>query len=133
MLTGERWRRTPLYRFLIAGGSNTLITGALVVILSYFIPGSIAFSVAFAFGVGYALVLTGRWVFNSRLTRSRVFLFIASYLAIYLCGLSVVALIGALDLPPWANASSVFVTAPLSYLAGRFIFSRSNTRGAPAT
>ncbi|TFD79129.1 hypothetical protein E3T54_05480 [Cryobacterium sp. Sr8] len=130
MPTSEPWHRRPIFRFVMVGGSNTAITAAIVVALSFVLPGTVAFTIAFALGVVYSLLLTGRWVFNSHLNVSRALLFAGSYLVIYLCGLGFVALIGLVHGPPWLNAASVLLTAPLSFFAGRFIFARSNQRQA---
>ena len=42
--TLDAWYRTPAVRFLIAGGANTAATGALVILLSLFLPGWLAFN-----------------------------------------------------------------------------------------
>lgn len=122
MPTTDQWVRSQVFRFVLVGGSNTLITGGIVIALSFILPGAIAFSIAFALGIGYSLLLTGRWVFSSRVTHTRTLLFILAYLAIYLCGLGAVSLIESMNVPPWANGASIFITAPLSFFAGRFIF-----------
>ena len=51
MLEGARaLLRRPVVRFLLVGGSNTLVTGALVSVLSLWLPGWLAFTIAFALG-----------------------------------------------------------------------------------
>ena len=128
MPTAERWYRAPIIRFLIVGGTNTLVTGAIVVLLSFVMPGWLAFSIAFALGLVYSVVVTGRWVFNSHLTAQRTALFVGAYLVIYLIGLGFVALVTLWDGPPWLNGASVLLTAPLSFLAGKFIFTNPQPR-----
>ncbi|QYH36004.1 GtrA family protein [Salinibacterium sp. M195] len=115
-------------RFLLVGGSNTLVTAFLVAAFSFVIPGPIAFTIAFALGLVYSVLLTSRWVFSSFLTRHRALLYIGSYGVIYFCGLGVVVVFGLWGLPPWANGASVLLTAPLSFIAGRLIFTRSNKK-----
>lgn len=121
-LTFKTWYSTPAVRFLIAGGANTAATGALVVLLSVFVPGWLAFTAAFALGIAFSLVLTGRWIFQTTISFRRGILFAAAYITIYLTGLGVVQLAHLSGLPTAANGATVFITAPLSFLAGRFIF-----------
>lgn len=109
-------------RFLIIGGTNTLATGALVGILSLHMPGWVAFTVSFGLGIVFSALLTGRWVFQSASSTKRTSLFALSYLVVYLAGLSVIALFSAMQFPAFVNSASVLVTAPLSFMAGRFIF-----------
>lgn len=125
MPPSEPWHHRPIYRFLLVGGTNTVITSAIVVVLSFFMPGMLAFTIAFGLGLVYSLLLTGRWVFKSQLTASRTATYVGAYAAIYLCGLGFVWAVGAAGAPPWVNGASVFLTAPLSFVAGRFIFPRS--------
>lgn len=122
--------RHPIVRFLIAGGLNTLVTGALVSLLSLVIPGWLAFTIAFALGLAVSVVVTGLWVFRSSLTGARTALYIAAYLAIYGCGLLAVHLIEASGAPAWANGATVVLTAPLGFLAGRLIFTDSARKKA---
>lgn len=127
-LTLKPWYSSPAVRFLIAGAANTIATGALVVLLSLFVPGWLAFTAAFALGIAASVVLTGRWVFQTTVSLRRGILFAAAYIAIYVTGLGVVQLVHLWGLPAAANGATVFITAPLSFLAGRFIFSTNDQR-----
>jgi len=109
---------------LLVGGTNTAATSAIVVLLSLVLPGPTAFSIAFALGLMYSVLLTGRWVFKSRLTLRRCLLYIGAYAAIYLCGLGFVAAVSGAGAPTWVNGAGVLITAPLSYIAARSIFPR---------
>lgn len=124
----ESWYRTPAVRFLIAGGANTAATGALVVLLSLFLPGWLAFTLAFASGIAFSVMTTGRWVFQSTLSFRRGIIFSAAYSAIYLAGLGAVQLFALWGFPPAANGASVCITAPLGFLAGRCIFTSRDGR-----
>lgn len=132
MPTSNIWDRNHVFRLVLVGGSNTLITGGLVIALSFILPGAVAFTIAFALGIGFSLLLTGRWVFQSRVTQIRAWLFILVYTAIYLCGLGIVSLLEAVNTPSWVNGASVLVTAPVSFFAGRFIFSDSSSQQSVA-
>ena len=113
---------SPVMRFLIVGGANTLVTGAVVILLSLALPGWIAFTIAFALGIAFSVIVTGRWVFRSHVSPRRAMAYMVSYLVIYLVGLLVVGILRSWGAPPAANGSTVIVTAPLSFLAGKFIF-----------
>ncbi|TFD34645.1 hypothetical protein E3T37_16585 [Cryobacterium sp. TMT2-10] len=124
----RQWAERAPIRFLIAGGANTAVTALIVVVLSLFLPGWIAFTIAFSLGIGISVVMTGRWVFQSHLSPLRAAFFSVAYLAIYLCGLGALQLLALWGASPLANGATVFVTAPLSYLAGRLIFTNDNRK-----
>ncbi len=121
------WYRSQIVRFLVVGGTNTLATGLLVVLFSLIMPGWLAFTLAFALGICFSVALTGRWVFSSRVSLSQALLYSAAYIAIYLCGLLVIFVIHSWGAPPAVNVATIVVTAPLSFLAGRFIFRDKST------
>ena len=118
--------RSPAVRFLIVGGANTAATAALVVLLSLFLPGWLAFTIAFAVGLVFSVLVTGRWVFQTHLSAGRAALFAGAYIGIYGCGLAVVRFLELSGAPPAASGASVLITAPLSFLAGRLIFAKNN-------
>lgn len=126
--TAETFFRAPAVRFILVGGANTAATAALVVLLSLFLPGWLAFTVSFALGLVFSVLVTGRWVFQSQLTPRRAVTFAAAYAVIYLCGLALVQLLEFWGAPPAANAVTVVVTAPLSFLAGRMIFTNGDRK-----
>lgn len=131
--TPEAWHGRPAVRFLFAGGTNTLITGLLVVLLSLVVPSWLAFTMAFALGIGYATVVNARWVFRSHLSARRAVAYALSYCLIYLVGLVAVHLIDALHGPAILRGATVMVTAPMSFLAGRFVFTHfEETAGSGA-
>jgi putative flippase GtrA len=119
-----------IVRFLIVGGSNTAITGILVIVLSLFIPGWLAFTTSYALGLIYSVALTGRFVFRSYVSWRRALLYTLSYLIIYLCGLAIIQLLHFWGAPPIANGATVLVTAPLGFLAGMFIFTKDKRRNS---
>ena len=114
------------WRFLLVGGSNTLISFTLLAILAHFIDARIAYTIAFVVGLTYATALTGRLVFSSVGSRRRTIAFVAWYLCVYLIGLLVVHLIeshgdhSALLI----SLIAIAVTAPLGFLGGRLIYHR---------
>lgn len=124
----ERWDERASIRFLVAGGANTAVTAVIVVALSLFLPGWIAFTIAFALGIGISVVMTGRWVFQSHISPLRAALYVVAYMAIYFCGLGALQLLALWGASPLAYGATVFVTAPLSFLAGRLIFTNDNRK-----
>lgn len=116
--------KTTVFRFLALGAVNTAITGLLVIGLSFVIEGWAAFTIAFALGIVISTVASGRWVFASKSSHRRSLMFGLSYVVIYLAGLCWIAMLDRLAVSPAFNGTSVFLTAPLSFLAGRVIYSR---------
>lgn len=116
--------RSSAWRFVVAGGFNTLVTGLLLSWLATLIDPRIAYTIVFAIGVGIAVGTAGRFVFGVRLTRRLVVLYVAMYLTVYLVGLGVVALATAAGMPPEWSGLVVLVTAPLTFLGGRVLLAR---------
>jgi putative flippase GtrA len=121
---GRRSDRSSIVRFLVVGGSNTAITLVLLAILARVIPPWLAYTVVFALGLAYTTALTGRFVFGADTTSRRAALFIGWYLAVYVVGLGVVQTLQALgvDSPDVLALLTVVITAPLTFLGGRWIF-----------
>jgi putative flippase GtrA len=121
--TGER-RSTiaAAWRFLVVGGTNTLATAAILVVLSYLMPGWLAYTIAFALGLIYSTLFASRWVFTKNGSRRAMLVYALSYVVIYFVGLLCIAGIRALDWPEYLNALSTIVTAPLGFVAGRLVF-----------
>ena len=115
----------PAFRFLLVGGTNTLATGLVVVLLSLVLPGWLAFTIAFTLGICFSVFVTGRWVFSSHVSFRRASFYVAAYLGIYLLGLAVIAALRSWGAPPAANLATIVVTAPLSFLAGKVIFTNA--------
>ncbi len=117
----------PLLRFLLVGGVNTLATGVLVVLLSLVMSGWVAFTISFAIGLVFSVFMTGHWVFQAETTLARVLTFALAYSVIYLCGLALVHILTLFQAPAIYNGFTVFVTAPLGFLAGKYVFKRDRT------
>lgn len=110
------------WRFLLVGGANTLATTALLVVLSYLMPGWIAYTVAFGLGLAFSTFMASRWVFTRAGSHRAAVVYALCYVVIYLVGLACVAVIRSLEWPEFLNALSVLVTAPLGFVAGRIVF-----------
>lgn len=120
--------RHSIFRFVLVGGTNTVVTGAIVVVLSYVMPGWLAFTVAFALGLIFSVLVTGKWVFDSHLTRRRALAFGTCYLVVYAIGVGFVSAMQMIGSPPWVNGASVLITAPLSFICGKLVFDRSTIK-----
>jgi putative flippase GtrA len=111
-------------RFVAVGGANTLATGAIFFGLSNIVAPALAYTVAFAIGVVFALVVTPRFVFSAWAPYHRRAIYGAWYLLVYLVGLGVVYVVhNLLGLDRWAIvAVTVPTTAVLGFLGARRLF-----------
>jgi putative flippase GtrA len=117
-----RGTKGAAWRFLVVGGANTLATAALLVALSYVMPGWLAYTTAFLTGLVFSTVFAARWVFTRNGSNRAAIVYALCYVVIYVVGLGCIAIFHALEWPVYLNALSVVVTAPLGFLAGRIIF-----------
>lgn len=119
-------RRTigQLLRFLLVGGSNTLVTLALFVVLQHWLAPAMAYTVVFALGLIYTTAMTAGIVFGTRLTWRSAAVFVGWYLLVYAVGLLVVHGLHAFWQPGAVVTAllTVGVTAPLTFLGGRRLF-----------
>jgi putative flippase GtrA len=117
-------RYGQLLRFLVVGGSNTLVTLVLFVLLQQWLSPGVAYTVVFALGLAYTTALTATVVFGNRLTWGRGAAFAGWYLLVYTVGLAVVQLLDALWEPSSVvtAVATVALTAPLNFLGGRLLF-----------
>lgn len=129
--SGSRTLGAAGWRFLVVGGANTVATTALLVGLSYLVPGWLAYTIAFGLGLLFSTIFAARWVFTSRGSRRAALVYALCYVAIYLAGLAVVAAVRALGWPEFLNALSIVVTAPLGFLAGRIVFQEREREESP--
>jgi putative flippase GtrA len=111
-------------RFLLVGGSNTLVTLALFVLLQQWLEPAVAYSVVFALGLAYTTAMTASVVFGARLTWRTGGAFVGWYLLVYGVGLLAVQLLQALWTPSSLVTAvlTVAITAPLNFLGGRLLF-----------
>ncbi len=112
------------WRFVLAGGLNTLATGLLLSWLATVIDPRLAYTVVFALGVGIAVGTAGVFVFGVKLTQKLTFLYVAMYVTTYAIGLALIAMAGAAGMPPHWSGLVVLVTAPLTFIGGRLLLTR---------
>lgn len=132
--TDRRLAGTAL-RFLIAGGLNTLVTGALLSVLATLIHPFLAYTIVFAAGIVLSTYLAGAFVFRVKMSRKHVIAYVLLYVAVYLVGLGAVALAVRMGLDEAYTGLVVLVTAPLTFLGGRLLLHppADETPAAPAT
>jgi len=111
-------------RFLIVGGSNTLVTYAIFVGLGLIIDPGLAFTIAFVIGLVWVTAGSSRFVFRGATSAKRIAVFLGWYLFIYAIGRIIVHLIDpqgvyALLL---TSLAVLVVTTPLTFIGGRLIF-----------
>jgi putative flippase GtrA len=126
-LTATGSVRGQLARFIIVGGSNTLATYALLVLLSQWLDTRLAYSIAFVIGVIYSTLLSSRWVFVGERSVARVAAFVAWYLAVWAVGVALVLLFGRgyFGHRLVVSALVLVVTVPLNFLGGRIVLGRA--------
>ena len=117
-------RIRELVRFALVGGSNTLVTLLLFVLLQHWLPAAVAYTLVFALGLAYTTAMTATVVFGARLTWRTGALYVGWYLLVYGIGLGTVSLLGSVWAPsPVLTAVvTVGITAPLNFLGGRLLF-----------
>lgn len=115
-----------VFRFLLVGGSNTLITYAIFIGLGMIIPPWLAYSVAFAVGLIWVAFGSSRFVFRAQVGAARIVLFCAWYLVVFGAGQLVIRLISPQDFAALALTSLcvIAVTTPLTFFGGKLLFSR---------
>ena len=110
-------------RFVIAGGLNTLVTGVALSLLATIIDYQLAYAIVFAGGVAMSLWLAGAFVFGGDVTFGRSVTYVLLYIGVFLVVWLVLRWMNASGLPAWTSGLIVLVTAPLSFMGGRAIFS----------
>jgi putative flippase GtrA len=119
-------------RFAVVGFANTVATGAIFYVLALSLPASVAYTIAFGLGIGFAVAVTPRFVFRVRPPRKRRAAYAAWYVLVYVIGLGLVFL---LDNVLGAHREQIVVltvatTAALSFLGGRVVLSSRPSRQA---
>ena len=121
-------RRTlaQVLRFLVVGGTNTLVTYAIFIALGLVIPPWIAYTIAFAIGLVWVAFGSSRFVFRAAFSLKRMLLFIGCNLVVYGLGQVLIRLVSPEGLVELALTSLIVlaVTAPVTFLVGRYIFNR---------
>jgi putative flippase GtrA len=118
---GPRSARSSAWRFLVAGGFNTVVTGLLLSFLARLMDPPLAYTLVFALGIVIAVTTAGGFIFGVRLTRRLVVRYVTMYVAVYLVGLAAVALAVGAGMPREWSGLVVLITAPLTFIGGRLL------------
>jgi len=127
---GPRSVRSSAWRFVIAGGLNTLVTGIALSLLARVIDPRLAYTIVFVLGIGLAVAMAGGFVFGVPMTPHLAARYIAMYLAVYLVGLAAVTVAVSAGMPREWSGAVVLITAPLTFVGGRLVMAGS-LRPAP--
>ena len=130
---GPHSLKTSAWRFLLAGGANTVVTAILLALLSLVIDPKIAYTIVFAAGIAFSTYMANRYVYGVRMTRSAMATYVAMYVVVYLIGLAVISQLERTDLSDAASGLVVLVTAPLTFIGGRLITSAIHRSRATAS
>ncbi len=124
--------RGQVVRYLIVGGTNTLITYAIFIGLGLIIPPPIAYSIAFAAGLVWAVVGSAKFVFKTSRRAWTLLVFCAWYLLVFGLGQLIIHLLAPKGFVALALTSLavLLVTTPLTFIGGRYIFT-DRTASAP--
>lgn len=124
--------KASAWRFLLAGGVNTLVTAALLSALSLVIDPKIAYTIVFAAGIAFSTYMANRFVYGVRMSRGAMATYVAMYVVVYFIGLAVIGQLERTGLSDAASGLVVIVTAPLTFVGGRLITSAVHRSRATA-
>jgi putative flippase GtrA len=108
---------------MVLGGTNTLVGAAALYVLSGLMPATVAWTVTYAVGITFVMLVTPGFVFGANARWSRRLLLGGWYVCTYLVGLGVIALLQSVASVPRIVIVlvTVAVTAPLGFVGGRFL------------
>lgn len=127
--------RGQAIRYVLVGGTNTVLTYALFIGLGLVIPPGIAFTVAYMIGLLWVVFGSSKLVFQSDNSPKRLVTFALWYLLIYAVGQFLVQLIAPKGVEALLLTSLVVVviTTPLTFFGGRFIFGNRTSSATEST
>src|ERR1043166_3114695 len=119
-------------RFVVLGCFNTGATIVGFYLLSGVVSPHVAFTVIYALGIAFVVLVTPGYVFGARAPWSRRALLGLVYVGSYVVGLGVMTgLRDVFDAPRIVVVlAPAAVTAPLSFIGARFLVGRQSTGGS---
>jgi len=117
-------------RFLLVGGLNVAVSYGIFILLGLVVAPWIAYTAGYLAGLALVTAMTPRFVFGTGTSWRRMGAFVGVYVAVYLVGRLIVALVDPVGLVELLLTSGILlaVTVPLSFLAGRLLFLRPRHR-----
>jgi putative flippase GtrA len=114
--------RSRFVRFLVGGAVNSGATHGLFTVLSWSMPSSIAYSIAYLSGIVLSYVINTVFVFRARVSIRSAALFPSVYLIPYLFGLALLtSLIRAGVDDRLAMLAVIVVNVPLTFVLTRYV------------
>lgn len=126
----NRVQESPLnsevFKFILVGGSNTVLGYVLFAVLSGVMHYTFAYSLSFVIGIGYSYVLNSRFVFHEPLSWRKMMAFPVVYLVQYLLGVLLLPLlIEVLHIDRLLAAPIVIiVTLPVTFIMSKLIIKK---------
>ncbi|MDH6239034.1 GtrA family protein [Aurantimicrobium minutum] len=118
------WLKTPIIKFIFIGGSNTIVTTAIMALLTFIVSPIVAYSIAFVLGLAIAIFMNTTFVFGAKLSRVIALMLLCVYLFVFLLGVTITTLLTHFPIPKYWTSSTVLVTAPISFLLTRAVIYR---------
>jgi putative flippase GtrA len=118
-------------RFLAVGGSGTLLSYSIYIVLSFYIDAWLAFSLAYIVGLFFNVLLGSRWVFQAGVNRIKLIKFAVLHLFLYLIGRLIIFALDPLQFSDIILSAVLIagLTTPISFLVGRRIFTMAPEPG----
>ncbi|WGD38063.1 GtrA family protein [Lysinibacter sp. HNR] len=113
-----------IIRFIIVGGSNTLVTYAIFIGLGIIIAPWAAYTIAFIIGLAWVTFGSSRIVFRAKAQLRQMTLFAVWYLFIFGIGQLIIRIIepqGFIELA-MTSLTVLLFTTPLTFIGGKFLF-----------
>ncbi len=110
-------------RFLIMGGTNTVVAYAIYLLLLQWMRYEIAYTIGYAVGIVMAYGLSAAFVFRKPMQKRSALRFPFVYLAQFLVSLGLLRLaVEVIHIPQWlALGFAVVLTIPVTFLLSRWV------------
>ncbi len=110
-------------RYLIMGGTNTIVAYAIYLLLLQWMRYEIAYSIGYAVGIVMAYALSAVFVFRKPMRKRSAMRFPLVYLAQFLISLGLLRLaVEVIHIPQWlALGFAVVLTIPVTFLLSRWV------------
>ena len=110
-------------RYLVMGGTNTVVAYAIYLLLLQWMRYEVAYSIGYAVGIVMAYALSAVFVFRQPMRKRSAMRFPLVYLAQFLISLGLLRLaVEVIHIPQWlALGFAVVLTIPVTFLLSRWV------------
>ncbi len=110
-------------RYLVMGGTNTIVAYAIYLLLLQWMRYEIAYSIGYSVGIVMAYALSAVFVFRQPMRKRSAMRFPLVYLAQFLISLGLLRLaVEVIHIPQWlALGFAVVLTIPVTFLLSRWV------------